>query len=77
MPRCLGAAVTQLDAAFAKIQELVRERGARMNQADLASANIDTLEINLQMIRSNLQDASLEEAITKMVSRQSLTDFLR
>ena len=89
----IGAAVTQLDAAFAKIQELVGELGARMNQADLASANVDSLEINLQTLRSNLQDASLEEAITKMVSRQStleaallsnaqivnttLTDFLR
>lgn len=89
----IGAAVTQLDAAFAKIQELVGELGARMNHADLASANVDTLEINLQTLRSNLQDASLEEAITKMVSRQStleaalltnaqianttLTDFLR
>ena len=42
-----------------------------MNQLDVASSNLDSLDVNLQTFRSGLQDADMTEAVTRLVERQS------
>ena len=89
----IQAAITEVDNAFDEVQELVGELGARMNQIETAQSNIEALDVNLQTFRSELQEADLEEAISKLVARQvsyeaammtnarilqtTLTDYLR
>ena len=89
----IRASIGELDTGFADIQELIGGLGARMNQVDTAISNLDALEANLQTFRSDLQDAELEEVVSKLVSRQvsyeaammtnarilqsTLTDYLR
>jgi flagellar hook-associated protein 3 FlgL len=63
-------ALTTMDTAFAEVQEIVGELGARMNQVGVALGNLDSLEINLQTFRSGLEDIDMEKAVTELVSRQ-------
>ncbi len=87
------AGIGEIDEAFDNVQELVGGLGARMNQVDTALSNLEALNVNLQTFRSELQDADLEEAVSKLVNRQvsyeaammtnarilqtTLTDYLR
>ena len=89
----MATALQGLDNAFDGIQELVGGLGARMAQVDTALSNLGALELNLQTFRSDLQDAEIEETISKLVNRQityeaamltnskilqtTLTDYLR
>ncbi|MEP6691888.1 MAG: flagellar hook-associated protein FlgL [Gemmatimonadaceae bacterium] len=82
-----------IDASFASVQDVLGDFGARSNQLQVTSSNLDALKINLQTFESNLQDVDLEKAVTDMVSRQTayqaamlatskvmgmtLTDYLR
>ncbi|MDH5588886.1 MAG: flagellar hook-associated protein FlgL [Gemmatimonadota bacterium] len=86
-------ALTRMDTAFDEVQNLVGEVGSRVNQLEVSLNNIESLEINLNTFRSNLQDADLAEAVTQLVARQgtleaamaansniltlTLTDYLR
>jgi flagellar hook-associated protein 3 FlgL len=89
----IDAGLVRLDNAFNEVQSLVGDLGARMNQMDVAVENLDSLEVNLQTFRSSLEDADLNEAVTRLVDRQNaleaammanskilnltLTDYLR
>lgn len=64
-------ALTSLDAAFAGVQELVGDVGARLNSLDVAAQNLDALEVNLESLRSSIQDTDFEEAVTELVNRQT------
>lgn len=66
----IGAAVDDVDVAFANVQRLTGELGARYNRIESARENLSALEVNLQTFRSDLQDVELEEAVTQLVSRQ-------
>ncbi len=66
----IQAATSRIDSAFDTVQELVGDLGARVNQLDLAVANLDALDINLQTFRSGLADADLAEAVMDLVNRQ-------
>ncbi len=63
--------ITDISNAFDQVQDLTGELGARMRQLDVTSSNVDALEVNLQTLRSDLQDAELEKAVTELVNRQS------
>jgi len=67
----IQGSMARLDDAFASVQNLVGELGARMNRLDVAGNNLDSLKVNLQTFRSGLQDADLTEAVTKLVERQN------
>jgi len=87
------AGIGEIDEAFDNVQELVGGLGARMSQVEMALSNLEALDVNLQTFRSELQDADLEEAVSKLVNRQvsyeaammtnarilqsTLTDYLR
>ena len=64
-----------------------------MSQLDVAVSNLDSLEVNLQTFRADLEEADMTEAVTRLVERQgaleaamlanskilnlTLTDYLR
>lgn len=89
----IATAITSLSSAFDEVQHLTGETGARARQLDNALANIDALEATVRTQRSDLTDVELEEAISKLASRQNayeaallatarmntltLTDYLR
>jgi flagellar hook-associated protein 3 FlgL len=89
----IAAAITNLTGAFDEAQHLLGETGARARQLDNALANIDALEATVRTQRSDLTDVELEEAISRLASRQNayeaallatsrintltLTDYLR
>lgn len=64
-------ATSRLDAVDSEIQTLVGDVGARSRRIEVASANLEALELNLRTFRSDLQDVEMEEAITELVSRQT------
>lgn len=86
-------AIGDVDTAFTRVQELTAEVGARSRRLDVAVANLEALDVNLRSLRSELQDADIEEAVTQLVNRQTgyqaallanarilqttLTDYLR
>lgn len=89
----VAAAITSISNAFDEVQHLLGETGARARQLDNALANVDALEATVRTQRSDLTDVELEQAITKLASRQNayeaallatsrinsltLTDYLR
>ncbi len=64
------AALPGVDAAFDNVQALLGEVGARSSSLQIAGANVDALNVNLQTFKSDLQDADLEEAMSNLVNRQ-------
>ncbi len=89
----IADAMTALDGAFSGVQVKLSEVGARMNRLDVARANVEALDLNLTTLRSDLEDADMEQAVSDLVSRQiayqsallatskilstTLTDYLR
>ncbi|MGH7507053.1 MAG: flagellar hook-associated protein FlgL [Longimicrobiales bacterium] len=89
----IGSALTRLDTAHTNVQNVLGETGANVNQLEVAKANIDSLGVTLRTFRSDLSEVEMEEAISKLVTRQTafqaalaatsrmisltLTDYLR
>lgn len=87
------ASITSLDHAFDEIQAMVGDVGARANVLEIAEANAESWAVTLQTFRSELADVDLEEAVSRLISRQTsfqaalvanaqilqttLTDYLR
>jgi flagellar hook-associated protein 3 FlgL len=67
----VGAAADALDTAHAGLQNLVGEVGVRSSQLEITSANLSALDVQLQSIRSNLQDVELEKTVTELAQRQT------
>jgi len=89
----LTAALGRLDGAFDQVQALIGETGARANSLEMTVSNLDAFEGNLKVLKSDLEDADFEAAVTELVTRQTayqsamlasskvlglnLTDYLR
>jgi flagellar hook-associated protein 3 FlgL len=71
VPDGIGAALTSLQSASNRVQELIGGIGARGNQLEITKSNLSALEINLQTLKSNLEEVDLEKAITELVNRQT------
>ena len=92
-PATIRGTISGIDAAFTTVQTLLATTGARSRQLDSAMQNVDAIETSLMLARSDAQDASLEEATTRLVGAQTtiqaallsasrvlnttLTDYLR
>lgn len=92
-PAAIGSAGSDLTESLDRVQSLLGDVGARMIQLDVAESNIEALETNLRTFRSDLSEVEFEEAVTKLVNRQTalqaafaatsrilqttLTDYLR
>lgn len=59
------------DNAFDELQALVSAVGARGSSLRMTGANLDALKAGLQVLKSDVEDAELEESITKLMGRQS------
>ena len=89
----IGAASDAVKASLDDTQVLIGDIGARTNQLDITSSNLDALKITLTTFKSDLQEVDLEQALTELVGRQTafqaammatsrvigmnLTDYLR
>lgn len=67
----IAASLGDLGNAFARVQDLLGETGARTRHLEVASANIEGLTMNLRTLRADLSEVDLEEAISQLVSRQT------
>lgn len=92
-PDAIASALSDVDAAFDDTQRVLSEVGARTNRLEVARSNVEALDLNLQTLRSDLEDAEIEEAVSQLVGRQmayqsallaaskimstTLTDYLR
>ncbi len=66
----LSGSLSELDAAFDGVQRVLSEVGARTNRLEVASANVEALDLNLKTLRSDLEDVEIEEAVADLVGRQ-------
>jgi flagellar hook-associated protein 3 FlgL len=82
-----------IDRAFASIQDLLGAVGSRSSSLQIAGANLDALHAGLVILKSDVEDVEMEQAITELMSRQTsyqaallttsklmgltLTDYLR
>ena len=89
----IQTSLTDLSGAFDSVQVLIGDAGARTNQLQLTSSNLDALGITLTTFKSDLQEVDFEKAVTELVGRQTafqsamlatsrvmgmnLTDYLR
>lgn len=89
----IAAAAGALTDATDALQGRIADVGGRTLRVETVMANLDELEANLRIHRSNLEDADFEAALTALVGRQSalqatllaasrmlsfnLTDYLR
>jgi flagellar hook-associated protein 3 FlgL len=87
------SAIGSLDRAFTDVQQVTAEVGARARRLDVATSNLEALDVNLRTFRSDLQDADFEAAVSELINRQTgyqaallanarilqttLTDYLR
>jgi len=67
----IQASADRLRDAVSQVQVLVTDVGARQIRLDMAQEGHDLVTEGLEARRSSLADASIEEAITQLVARQS------
>jgi flagellar hook-associated protein 3 FlgL len=67
----IGATTDRLDDAHTNVQGYIGEVGARQIRLDVAEANVESLDLNLRNLRSDLMDVEMEEAVTVLVNRQA------
>ncbi len=64
-------ATANLQGSFDHVQNYLGLTGARSNQLQVTSSNLDALNVTLTAFRSKLQDVDIEKAITELVSKQT------
>lgn len=70
-PAAIRAAADRLRDAIANVQEVVTEVGARQVRLDVAQESHGVVSDGLRARRSFLADTPMEEAVTRLVARQS------
>lgn len=57
--------------AISDTQTLVGDMGARLNQLEITSANLNAFEVTLTTFKSDLQEVDMERAITELIGKQT------
>lgn len=70
-PEQVRGRLDELDQAMNEVQNLIGDTGARVNRLQIAKANMDGMELNLQRYKSDLEDVEIEEAIMELAGRQT------
>jgi flagellar hook-associated protein 3 FlgL len=70
-PAAIQASADRLRDSIAQVQVLVTDAGARQVRLDMAQDSQDLVTDGLRARRSVLADASIEEAVTRLVARQA------
>lgn len=63
--------IDDVDTAFSGIQNLIGTVGSRASSLQITGANVDALRSGLEVLQSDMEDAEIEQAITKLMSRQT------
>lgn len=67
----IRSALGALDASFSNIQRLLGDVGSRSNQLGTMKSSLDSLELNLQTARSEIEDADSTEAVVDVMGHQT------
>ncbi len=67
----IRSALAALNTSFSDVQRLLGEVGSRSKQLDTMKSSLDSLELNLQTARSDLEDADSTEAAVDVMGRQT------
>ncbi|HUE96698.1 MAG TPA: flagellar hook-associated protein FlgL [Longimicrobiaceae bacterium] len=67
----IADSIPDVDSAFAAVQNLLGSVGARSSALQITAANVGALEAGLLILKSDVEDADLEKAITELMSRQT------
>jgi flagellar hook-associated protein 3 FlgL len=67
----INTALQSLDGAQDSINTLLGDVGARTQQLEVTSANLDALDTQTKTLKSQLEDADIERAVTELVTRQT------
>lgn len=68
----IQTATDRLTAAHTNVQALVGTQGARINEMQDAQRNLDAMEFDLQVYRSDLRDTEIDKAMVELVGKQTL-----
>ncbi|HEY0930643.1 MAG TPA: flagellin [Gemmatimonas sp.] len=68
----IQAATTRLNTANSNVQSLIGTQGARINEIEDAKVNLQAMEMNLKMYRSDLRDTEVDQAMVELVGKQTL-----
>lgn len=68
----IQTATDRLTTAHTNVQALVGTQGARINEMQDAKRNLDAMEFDLQVYRSDLRDTEIDKAMVELVGKQTL-----
>lgn len=71
-PTAIQTAADRLTTANSNVQSLIGTQGARINELETASVNLDLLELNLKTFRADLRDTEIDRAMVELVGKQTL-----
>jgi flagellar hook-associated protein 3 FlgL len=71
-PAAIQVATDRVSRANSNVQALVGAQGARINEMEGAKANLDAIEFDLQVYRSDLRDTEIDKAMVELVGKQTL-----
>lgn len=64
-------AAASLEDSFVSVQILLGETGGRISQMEATSAHLELVELNQETLRSSIEEADIQEAVTALVARQT------
>jgi flagellar hook-associated protein 3 FlgL len=65
------SALNGVSDALTHVQELTVDTGVRVNHLEVTVGNLDAMEANLITLKTGLEEADMEEAISELVTRQT------
>lgn len=71
-PAAIQVAAERVSTANSNVQSLVGTQGARINEMQGAKANLDAIEFDLKVYRSDLRDTEIDKAMVELVGKQTL-----
>lgn len=71
IPATIGASLTAIDAAVARVLDARADLGARANRFDAAEHVSENTDTNLQKLRSDIEEVDLPSTIVKFNSEQN------
>lgn len=67
----ITSAMGSLDTAFEGVQNLLSAVGSRVASLQITGANLDALSASFEVLKSDVEDVEIEEAITELMARQT------
>jgi len=71
-PTAIQVAADRITTANSNVQSLIGTQGARINELETATVNLNLMELNLKAFRSDLRDTEVDKAMVELVGKQTL-----